>query len=65
MPSGGQTQVPPVSAKMVAEDDEQASRVSSHGDHTVDRDNVGHGEEGRETSAELSPEACILALFGL
>lgn len=25
MPSGGQTQVPPVSAKIVAEDDEQAS----------------------------------------
>jgi hypothetical protein len=50
---------------MVAEDDEQASRVSSHGDHTVDRDNVGHGEEGRETSAELSPEACILSFSGL
>ena len=63
--SAGQTQVPPVSAKMVAEDDEHCFRGISNEDHTIDRDDVGHGEEGSESSAELSEEAGILAFIGL
>ena len=41
-----------------------ASRGSGD-DHTVDRDNVGHGEESSETSTELGEEAGIFAFLGL
>ena len=37
----------------------------SNASHTVDRDDIGHSEEGRKTSAKLSEKAGILALLGL
>jgi hypothetical protein len=33
--------------------------------HTVDGDDVGHGEEGGQSSTELGEEVASLALFGL
>jgi len=37
----------------------------SNASHTVDRDDIGHSEEGRKTSAKLSKKAGILALLGM
>lgn len=65
MLSAGQTQVPPESARMVAEYESAMPHEGALWFCTVDRDDVGHSEEGSKTSAEFSEEAGILAFLGL